>query len=281
MSDRRRLVERLAPLGLMLLLTAAWLAPRPEGIVLATADRDAAERWMERLDALPAEPLVLVAFDPDFGTYPEIRAAVRATVADLFDRDARLAFVSLTPEGRALFLAERARLARNEANPARLADLGFLPGAEAAIVSIARSLPPATEDGVLPRQLAESGVGAADALLVVGGIDLGPRSWIEQLLPRVDALDVLAITPTVLLPEVQPLLATGQIDALLSTPRDGAAYREDVALDRAARFAETGPDPAGAVLLGLLISIAVLLQGWGSSLAGTLRRGTRDGGDRA
>ncbi len=281
MSDRRRLVERLAPAALVLLLAAASLAPRPDGLTLASPDRQPSDRWMERLEALPPEPVVLVAFDPDFGTYPEIRASVRATVADLFDRDARLAFVSLTPEGRALFLAERARLARNEANPARIADLGFVPGAEAAIVSIARSLPPAAEDGVLPRQLAEEGVAVADALLVVGGNDIGPRSWIEQLLPRVDAIDVLAITPTVLLPETHPFAATGQIDALLGTPRDGAAYRDAVELDRAVRFAETTPDPSAAVLLGLLVSIAVLVHALGTRLAASVRHDTGDGRERA
>ena len=281
MTDRRLLVQRLLPAVLVALLAAAWLAPQPDGLALGSPDPSAADGWMERLDQLPAEPLVLVAFDPDLGTYPEIRATVRATMADLFDRDARLAFVSLTPEGRALFLAERERLARNEANPTRLADLGFVPGAEAAIVSIARSLPRPAEEGVLPRQLAEDGAEAADALLVVGGIDIGPRSWIEQFLPRVDDLDVFAITPTVLLPEVQPFVATGQLDAALGAPRDGAAYREAVALDRAERFAETGSDAPAAVLVGVLVAIAVLLHGGATSVGGALRQSPRDGRERA
>ena len=51
-------------------------------------------------DDLPAGPLVLVGFDPDLGTYAEVRPTVRTALADLLDRDARLAFISLTPEGR-------------------------------------------------------------------------------------------------------------------------------------------------------------------------------------
>lgn len=280
MSDRLRLTARLVPAGLLLLLAGAWLVPQPAGLAFAAPDRAASERWTERLDALPPEPVVLVAFDPDLGTYAEIRGAVRATIADLFDREARLAFVSLTPEGRALFIAERARLARNEANPARIADLGFVPGAEAAIVSIARSLPPAAGEGVLPRQLAEEGMGAIDALLVIGGNDIGPRSWVEQFLPRVDGLDAVAITPTVLLPETQPFVASGQLDALLGTPRDGAAYRDGVALDRAARFAEPAQDASVAVLVGVVVAIAVLLHAWSASAASAVRQAGRDGRDR-
>ena len=281
MTDRRRLAERLAPAGLLLLLAAAWLTPQLAAFASTASAGAAGGRWTETLDGLPAEPVILVAFDPDIGTYPEIRATVRATIADLFDREARLAFVSLTPEGRALFVAERARLARNEANPARLADLGFVPGAEAAIVSIARSLPPAAEEGVLPRQLAEEGPDAVDALLVVGGNDIGPRSWIEQFVPRVEELDVMAIAPTVLLPETQPFAASGQLDALLGTPRDGAAYRDGLVLDRAARFAEAARDSSGAILVGLLVAIAVLLHAWATSVARAARNATRDARERA
>ena len=280
MSESRRLAARLAPAALLVLLGAVALVPPAGGLAFASPDRTAADRWTDRLDELPEDGIVLIAFDPDLGTYPEIRRTVRATLADLIDRSARLAFVSLTPEGRALFLAERARLARSEANPTRLADLGFLPGSEAGIVSIARELPPAAEDGVLPRALADEGIDAVAALLIVGGNDIGPRSWVEQFVPRVGDLPVLAVTPTALLPETQPFLATGQVDALLGTVRDGAAYRADVELDRAARFAEPGTESPAAVLAGLLVTTVVLLHGWASRASAGLRDAARDGRER-
>ena len=71
--------------------------------------------------------------------------------------------------------------------------------------------------------------------VVIGGNDLGPRSWIEQVAPRIAEVPFLAVTPTVLLPEVQPYLDSGGLPAVLGTPRDGAAYREGLELGNLAR----------------------------------------------
>ena len=271
MSDRRRLLARLAPVLLVLLLAGGWLLPATDGIDLASADSEPVETWQAVLDGLPADAIVLVGFDPDIGTYPDIRPTVRAAVADLLNRDARLAFVSLTAEGRALLLGELRRLERATANPARLLDLGYLPGAEAALVSLAGGPSvPAGADGALARSLAADGFGALDAALVVGGNDIGPRSWVEQVLPRVAALPLLGIAPTTLLPELQPYLEGGQLDGLLATPRDGAAYRAVAELGPLERLREV--DPAVApVLLGLLVAIVVIGQAWTTRVAASIR----------
>jgi hypothetical protein len=135
---------------------------------------------------------------------------------------------------------------------------------------------PAGAEGSIARNLATEGVAAIDALLVVGGNDLGPRSWIEQFLPRVDELPVLAITPTVLLPEIQPYLDSGQLDAALTTPREGAAYREAVSLEPLERLREPVEPSALAVLVGVLAAIVVLGQGWGARVGTALRGATRE-----
>jgi hypothetical protein len=271
MSDRSRLLSRLAPVLLVLLLAVGWLLPALDGLDLASADSGPVETWQAALDALPADALVLVGFDPDVGTYPEIRATVRATVADLLNRGARLAFVNLTAEGRALLLGELRRLERATANPALLLDLGYLPGAEAALVSLAAGPSvPAGADGAMARSLATDGFDAIDAALVVGGNDLGPRSWVEQLRPRVDALPLLAIAPTTLLPELQPYLDSDQLDALLATPRDGAAYRAAAELGPLERLREVDP-PVAPMLLGLIVAILVIGQAWTTRLAASIR----------
>ncbi len=281
MSDRPALVRRLAPLLLIVLLAAAWLVPDVVGVRLATSDPEPVQRWTAALDSLPDDALVLVGFDPDVGTYAEIRATVRATIADLLNRDARLVFVNLTPEGRALLTAELARLGRGQANPTRWLDLGFVPGAEAALVSLAGGPDvPADADGAMARRLAGEGTGALDALLVVGGNDVGPRSWVEQLLPRIGERPLLAIAPTILLPELQPFLASGQIDALLATPRDGAAYRAAVELGPLERLRE----PEASVLpllLGLLVALAFLGQAWVGRAGSSIRELGRQGREQA
>jgi hypothetical protein len=255
--------------------------PEPAGVRLASADPEPAQGWTDALEALPDDALVLVGFDPDVGTYAEIRPTVRAALADLLNRDARLAFVNLTPEGRALLTAELARLGRGEANPTRWLDLGFLPGAEAALVSLAAGPDvPAAADGAIARRLADGGAAVIDALVVVGGNDLGPRSWVEQVLPRIGERPLLAIAPTVLLPELQPFLASGQIDALLATPRDGAAYRAAVELGPLERLRE--PEPSGLpLLLGMLVALAVLGQAWLARTGSSIRELGREGREHA
>ncbi|HEX7171784.1 MAG TPA: hypothetical protein VF365_04140 [Candidatus Limnocylindria bacterium] len=282
MSDRRALLARLAPAVLIALLAAAWMLPETGAIRLASADRSAADEWAGALASLPEDATVLVGFDPDLGTYPEVRATVRVALADLLNRDARLAFVSLTPEGRALLVSELGRLRRGEANAARLLDLGYLPGAEAALVSIARRPGvPTAADGELARRVAAGGIDAVDAILVVGGNDLGPRSWVEQVRPRVGDLPILAIAPTVLLPELQPYLESGQLAALLGTPRDGAAYRDATELGPLERLREAPEPAATAVLIGLLLAVLILGEAWGRRLLSQLREAGRLGRDAA
>jgi hypothetical protein len=264
--SRPALLRRLAPIALLLLLGAGVLLPLDGPLRLESGDGSVAERWTDALDALPADADVLVGFDPDVGTYAEIRPTVRLLLADLLGRQARLAFVSLTPEGRALAIAEIDRLARLGANPGRITDLGFLPGAEAALVHLTRTLPDPVRAGAAGRQLAAEGIAGVEAIVVVGGNDLGPRSWVEQVAPRVDGLSLLAVAPSVLLPELQPYLATGQLDALVATPRDGAAYRASATPGTAARFAPADDPPTAAVLLGLLVAALVLAQALGAAL---------------
>ena len=277
MTDRRWLV-RLAPLALVLGLALAMLVPEAGWMRLSSADPQAVTAVERTLDELPDRPLVLVAFDPDLGTYGEIRPTVRSLLGDLLQRQAGLAFVSLTPEGRALLLAELDRLERLRTDVTRRLDLGFVPGAEAAVVAMARGPIRTDATGAIANRLRSGGPTAVDALVVVGGNDLGPRTWVEQFLPRVDR-PMVAVAPTVLLPELQPYLASGQVDALLATPRDGAAYRESLDLERLARVAaDRGPAPL-AVLVGLLVAVAVLGHALVTrTLVGSREAGRRDAG---
>jgi hypothetical protein len=267
MSERNALAARLAPLLLVVALAAALLAGLDDRLMLESADDGAARAVTAALDAMPDDALVLVGFDPDVGTYAEIRPTVRTVLADLLNRGATLALVSLTADGRALAIAELARMDRSEANPRQLIDLGFLPGAEAALVALARGIDGGSQDPIRA-DLASS----PDLAVVIGGIDLGPRSWVEQVQPRIDGMPIVAVAPTVLLPELEPYRASGQLAALIGTPRDGAAYRAHAELGRLERMVDpsAGPSPA-AILLGLLVAIAVLGQAFGSRLAAAMR----------
>ena len=258
--SRRALAARVAPLALLVILAIATLLPLDERLRLESGDPSVADRWAEALDALPGGADVLVGFDPDLGTYAEVRPTVRSVLAELLDRGHQLAFVSLTPEGRALALAEAERLVREGAPPQDVADLGFVPGAEAALVSLTRTLPQPVVDDALGRRLADEGLAGVEAILVVGGNDLGPRSWVEQVATRVEGVPLLAIAPTVLLPELLPFVATGQLEALVATPRDGATLRASVDFDATEDLATTEGPSTAALLLGTAVAILVLGQ---------------------
>jgi hypothetical protein len=256
MSDRARLLRRAAPALLVAALVVALQVPAPAWLELATPDPRAADEMTAVLDALPDQPNLLIGFDPDLGTYAEVRPTVRVLVADLLARDARLAIVSLTAEGRAIAAAELARLGRAGSGAAALEDLGFVAGAEAGLVDLAAT----ATDGI-------------DAIVVVGGNDLGPRSWVEQVLPRIADVPLLAVTPAVLLPEVQPYVTSGQLDAALVTPREGAAYRA-----AASASSDAADEPGSlAILVGMLAGVIVLGQALGGRIAAAVRNmRTRD-----
>ena len=271
----------LPAVALVLGLAAAWLLPATDLVQLHEPPPARAAELHATIAGLPDRPLVLVDMDADLGTYPEIRYATRAALADLLGTGARLAFISFSPEGRAIAVAEEERLASLGASPDRLLDLGFRSGAEAALVQLAGNgigdATGAVADAVRARG---RGLAGFDLVLVVGGGEIGPRSWIEQVEPRVPSLKVAAITPTFLLPEVQPYRDAGQLVALLGTLPDDTAYGALVAsagTGGAATFDQAAPS-ANALLLGMLVAIGVLVVSSAGSLLGSTRgarRGTR------
>ena len=260
-------------LALLILLSIASFVP---GIDLASSGvEDGPGRDLEAvIQGLPAGAPVLVDIDADLGTYPEIRSATRAALADLMRQGANLAIVSFSGEGRAIAVAEIARLRDLGAGPDRVVDLGFRSGGEPALVQLATGGIGQTASGPLADVLRKSGVGSIRLALVIGGAEIGPRSWVEQVQPRLPDLPIAAITPGFLLPEVLPYHSSGQLIALLGTLPADISYAKGVAARGAAfgsgSFDERGPNGA-AVTLGMLVAIAVLLAASGGSLAGWVR----------
>ena len=271
----------LAPVALLALLgLAAFVRPGDGGgpLLLANPDRSRVSEVRAVMARLPETPLVLVGLDPDLGTYAEIRAVVRAAFDDLRARHARLAVISFTPEGRAVAAAEIDRLERSGVGSDALLDLGFIAGAEAGMVRAVTDLVPDEAVGTLADDVRQAGggMGAFDLALVIGGGDLGPRSWVEQVSTRLPALPIIAIAPTFAQPELAPYLRTGQLVALLATLRDGAAY---VAAVGDAATPTLGDAPrervpsALAMLLGMLLALAVLAVAVAAGLGGGSRAG--------
>lgn len=256
-------LRRSAPsLLLLLVLAGVILVPTPEDdsvLRMASPDRSRVGPFQAAIAGLPADGLVLVAFDPDFGTYAEIRSTTRAALADLLGRGARLAIVSFTSEGRAIAAAELDRL-RRSGGTLELGDLGFVAGSEAGLVRAISSVVPSAAIGLIPDEIRQrgGGLGAFDLVLVVSGIDISARSWVEQVGARLPALSLVTIAPTFLEPELAPYLQSGQLTAMLATLREGVAYGEAIPSPVGAdRGAPPGPLP---MLIGMLAALAVLAE---------------------
>jgi hypothetical protein len=270
-APRRRPTRRtgggLAWLALLLVLAAAAIvgsrATPDAALQLANPDPIRSAQVRAAFARLPEQALVLVAMDGDLGTYAEIRPTVRAAFDDLRQRGASLAFVSVTAEGRAIAAAELERLRVAGAPGDSLMDLGFVAGAEAGMVRLVGDALPADAAGRMAEAVSAGGggIGAFQMVLLVGGTDIGPRSWVEQVGTRLPGLPMVAVAPTFLQPELAPYLRTGQLVGLLATVRDGAAFTGAVGDPT-----NDGPPSPLAMLVGLLVAIAVL----GRQLLGSL-----------
>jgi hypothetical protein len=248
----------LAWLALLLMLSVGAVvgaAVTFDGLRLANPDPARGDQVRGLFARLPDGALVLVAMDADLGTYPEIRSTLRAAFDELLGNGASLAFVSVTAEGRAIAAAELERLRQAGTPSEALMDLGFVAGAEAGMVRLVGDALPAGAGGGMADAIARGGggIGAFQMVLLVGGTDIGPRSWVEQVGTRLPALPMVAVAPTFQQPELAPYLRTGQLAGLLATVRDGAAYRQAVT-----NQSDDGAPSSLAMLLGMVVAIGVL-----------------------
>ena len=260
-NARSAALREAAPvLVLLVLLVAAMLLPAgltASALRLEAADPTRSDGMTAAFDQLPAGAIVLIAFDADLGTYAEIRPVVRAAIEDLRARGVRLAFVSYTADGRALAVAELARLARLSGEAEGPADLGFGGAAEAGLVRAIEHVVPGAATGTVAEAIRTRGgdVAAFDLVVAVSGGDLSAKSWVEQVLTRVPDLRLAAIAPTFLEPELAPYLRSGQLSALLATLPEGLAYVDSVPTADSGRAAAVGAAP---MLLGLLVALGVV-----------------------
>jgi hypothetical protein len=245
---------------LVLLAVGVLVGPSVENETgaLANPDQAAAETVNRAFAQVSPGALVLVAMDADLGTYPEIRGTVGAALQDLLQRGASLAFVSVSVEGRAIAAAQLDALRGSGASGERLLDLGFISGAEAGMVRLVDGALRPGMSSPLASLLAQrgGGIGAFDLILLVGGSDIGPRSWVEQVGTRLPETPMVAIAPTFAQPELVPYLRTGQLDGLLATIRDDASYVQSTATGGV-----IGDLPSSfALRIGMLVALIVLLR---------------------
>jgi hypothetical protein len=182
---------------------------------------------------------VLIAFDYEAGYSGELDLASKAVISHMMDTGAFLTLVSTSPSGP--ILAERMidnlnqTVARQESPFTSYANLGYIPGGTAGLLSLAQSPQqtiPYTLDNVIiwensPLNLIES-IADFSMVLVITENSETARAWIEQVQPYLRTKDkpLTMIVSAQAEPMVMPYYQANpeQVHAMVVGFPGGAAY---------------------------------------------------------
>lgn len=270
---RARFVVGVQRVLIYLLLLAAVVVPILIGPIYGPADakelQAGAESFYAFLRELPADSVVVVAFDYNPATAAELSLQARAIVDHLMRRGVRIMAISLYPEGAALAgdvlyeLAEEWGYIYGQDH----IHLGYLPNQPA---SVRRFLDvgPAGEgqsdyrDGqpVSQSAIAQGVNDLSSVSLVVelAGDESTLRTWVEQITART-GVPVVAGVSAATAPYVQPYLDSGQLQALL-VGLPGAAEYEAQAGRKGKAIDSLGSQVAAQAVIVLLILLGNLVH---------------------
>ncbi len=263
---RARFVVGVQRVLIYLLLLAAVVVPILIGPIYGPADakelQAGAESFYAFLHELPADSVVVVAFDYNPATAAELSLQAQAIVDHLMRRGVRIMAISLYPEGAALAgdvlyeLAEEWGYIYGE----DYIHLGYLPNQPA---SVRRFLDvgPAGEGqndyrGGQPVSQSAIAQGVNDMSSVSLVVELAGdkstlRTWVEQITART-GVPVVAGVSAATAPYAQPYLDSGQLQALL-VGLPGAAEYEAQAGRKGKAIDSLGSQVAAQAVIVLLI----------------------------
>lgn len=254
--------------ALLFIVLGFMIAVRPQIFPPAATLPMASSEIDNRLQGIPESGDVLVVLDYD----PAMAGELEAVSEPLLDRlvvlrHPRLSFVSTSPNGPAL--AERLMLhtnIRQSSNSDNLnyisgqdyLNLGFLPGAEAGVLTFVQSPKTAFASATVD---AFSGY---SAVLVLTDNANSARVWIEQVQAEKEQTPALTLQPLVIAasaqaaPMLQPYVSSQQIHGLIAGIADASRFefqngsRPGIALSYVSAFG------AGLVLAVVLITLGSL-----------------------
>ncbi len=177
---------------------------------------------------------VLVIFETDGSSYPELNLISEGFFEDLFNNNHWVTTISTNPNG--FLVSEKILSGVNLKVPSynyeeRITNLGYLPGYGPGIQAFLLN-PKATSPGMdLNLQLWEkaplSEINTAndfDMIILLTDNSENAKLWIEQINLLVDKSDLLLISTTKASPLIQPYLKTNQVDGMLSGIMGGLAF---------------------------------------------------------
>jgi hypothetical protein len=213
--------------GLFVLIAIVMVS----GIRLDTAASPETQRMYDYIDGLPPGSVLIVSFDHEASSLPEIRPIATALLRHCFERGHRLVGFALLAEGTAIGyrLMEKIAAEYGREYGEDYVYLGFKPQFIAAILSMGESFPTTFpedylghrfEDLPLARDLRNYDDVAAVLSIADGSLT---THWVEYAGARY-RLRVVAGVTAAMVTTYDPYLASGQIHAMIGGLRGAAEY---------------------------------------------------------
>lgn len=189
------------------------------------------QRMFEYINSLPEGSTLLVSFDHEASSLPEIRPLALAFLRHAFSRNLKLVGVALLAEGTGVGynLMNQVAAEYGRQYGVDYAYLGFRPQYVAAILSMGESLPGTFPEDYLGRPYASLPVLAniEDYEDVAGVVSIADGSmtthWVEYGRGRY-GVNVVAFVAAAMVTTYDPYLASGQMTAMVGGLRGAAEY---------------------------------------------------------
>jgi len=194
---------------------------------------DESRRMFEYIDSLPEGSVLLISFDHEASSLPEIRPLAVALLRHAFSRDCRLIGIALLAEGTGIGYGLMNQVAAEYGKQygRDYVYLGFKPQYVAAILSMGESIPETFPEDYAGRSWAElpmlAGIVNYDDIAGVVSIADGSMvtHWVEYGNGRY-GVTVSAFVAAAMVTTYDPYLASGQMHAMVGGLRGAAEYEK-------------------------------------------------------
>lgn len=264
MLDRLLALDRRWIFGVIALAMLIPLFTQPRLAVPAT---DPVKDFHREIDSLPEGSPVLVSFDFDAGSKPELLPMGEAVLRHCFRRKLRVVVLCLWQTGLAMTQATLDKIAQGEFKKQPGKDfvfLGWKSGNESVIIGMGQDLlsffPQDNEKRTTAGMPALAGCKKLKNFGLVVALCAGypgNKEWVQYGVAKYEIRLVLGVTG-VIAPEVYPFLPTKQVLGLLSGMKGAAEY------ETLAKVEDTGVGGMAALsyahfaLIGLIVACNVL-----------------------
>lgn len=196
------------------------------------------QAMFDYIDSLPRGSLLMVSFDHEASSLPEIRPLALATLRHAFSRDHRLIGVALLSEGTGIGYRLMRQTAREYGKTYGVdyAYLGFKPQFIAAILAMGESIEKAFPEDYVGTPYRDlpllENIENYDSIAAVISIADGSLTthWIEYGRSRY-GINVAAAVTAAMVTTYDPYLASGQLRALVGGLRGAAEYEKLIGRD--------------------------------------------------